>query len=101
MEVRALFAQASIVESMLVALSHMQVNVCTFESRADSRTGITRFRKNIISFPQRLSELQQHLSFVSSVSENDIINVILSAGSDAAARCVQRARVAKRYLSLS
>ena len=80
MEMHALFAQASVVESMLVALNHMQVNVCTFEGRQDSRTGLTRFRKNIISFPQRLSELQQHLSFVASVVENDIVNVITSAG---------------------
>ena len=94
MEAHALFAQASVVESMLVALNHMQVNVCTFEGREDSRTGLTRFRKNIISFPQRLSELQQHLAFVDSVVENDILNVVTGAATvDGAPRTVQRARV--------
>ena len=54
-----LFRQASVLEAMLVALHHMQVSVCRFDGRRDRRTGLTRFRKNIISFPQRVSELQQ------------------------------------------
>ena len=44
MEMHALFKQASVVESMLVALNHMQVNVCTFGGRQDSRAGLTPFR---------------------------------------------------------
>ena len=78
-----LFKEASILESMLVALSHMQVSVCMFDGRRHS-TGISRFRKNNICFPQRLSELQQHEIFVTDLQVNDIVNVPgLHASSDA------------------
>ena len=78
-----LFKEASILESMLVSLSHMQVFVCMFDGRRHS-TGISRFRKNNICFPQRLSELQQHDIFVTNVQINDIVNVPgLHASSDA------------------
>ena len=63
-----LFEQATILESMLVALSHMQVSVCMFDGRAGS-SGVTRFRKNNICFPQRLNELQQHDIFLTPTSE--------------------------------
>ena len=39
-----LFQNVNVVESMLVAINHMQVDVCYF------RHGLTGFRKNIISF---------------------------------------------------
>ena len=70
-----LFEQATVCEAMLVALLHMQVNVCMFEGRQVSRTGITRFRKNIICFPQHVSDLQQHIDFTNSVAVNDILNI--------------------------
>ena len=60
MEFHYLFRQATVLEAMLVALNHMQVSVCEFTGRRDRRTGLTRFRKNIISFPQHVSELQQY-----------------------------------------
>ena len=49
MELGHLFEQASAPEFMLVALNHMQVSVCTFTSRQDTRTGIPHFCKNILS----------------------------------------------------
>ena len=73
---QALFDSATVLESMLVALAHMQVSVCMFEGRGgSSRTGISRFRKNNICFPQRVSELQQHEGFMSKLEVNDIVNV--------------------------
>ena len=80
-------------ESMLVALSHMQVSVCTFQGREDTRTGITRFRKNIISFPQRVSELQQQIQFVSSVVPGDVVNIFTGCAAEPIAASLQRARV--------
>ena len=79
LELQVLFRDASILEAMLVALHHMQVSVCMFDGRRDRRSGLTRFRKNIISFPQHVSELQQHLSFVAEVRMNDIVNVLTAA----------------------
>ena len=52
MQVHSLFQQATVLESMLVSLTHMQVSVCTFASAGGSRSGLPRFRKNIISFTQ-------------------------------------------------
>ena len=52
-EFHYLFANATVVEEMLVALNHMQVDVCYLR-----RTGLTGFRKNIISFPQDAVELK-------------------------------------------
>ena len=94
MRVQDLFRQASVLEAMLVALNHMQVSVCTFTSAGKSRTGLPRFRKNIISFPQHVSDLQQHISFLEGVAINDIVNVTLPH--QTASQCttrVHRARV--------
>ena len=60
---------------MLVSLAHMQVSVCMFEGRGGSNSGISRFRKNNICFPQKVSELQQHQAFISQLQINDIVNV--------------------------
>ena len=61
MEVRALFAQASIVESMLVALNHMQVNVCTFEkSRGFPHERILfRFRRDCPNYSNTSASSRQ------------------------------------------
>mgnify|MGYP005650999903 FL=1 len=45
-----LFQHATMVEGMLVALEHMQVNFVTI-----STTGLRKFRRNTLSFPQDLS----------------------------------------------
>ena len=49
------FKCASILESQLIALNHMQVDVCFLRNS----TGLSNFRKNIIPFPQDLLELKQ------------------------------------------
>ena len=59
---------------MLVALSHMQVSVCYLRSARQRRTGMTCFRKNIISFPQDVAELRQLQSFLSTLAANDVVN---------------------------
>ena len=89
-----LLKKATVLESMLVSLAHMQVSVCMFEGRHGSKSGVSRFRKNNICFPQRVSELQQHAAFVSALEINDIINVPRSSAlSVSDARDVVRARV--------
>ena len=42
-----MFASATVTESMLIALEHMQVSFVTV-----AKTGLERFKKNTISFPQ-------------------------------------------------
>ena len=93
MQVQDLFRQASVLESMLAALNHMQVSVCTFTSAGKSRTGLPRFRKNIISFPQHMSDLQQHFSFLAGVAINDIVNVTLP--DQTASQCASRLHPAR------
>jgi len=46
-ELGDLFASATVTEAMLIALEHMQVSFVTMR-----KTGLERFRKNTISFPQ-------------------------------------------------
>ena len=46
-DLRELFEQATVVEAMLVALDHMQVNFVTIRV-----SGLQKFRRNVISFPQ-------------------------------------------------
>ena len=49
-----LFDQATMVEAMLVALEHMQVNFVTV-----STTGLRKFRRNTLSFPQDIMTFAQ------------------------------------------
>ena len=79
MELGHLFRQATVLEAMLVALNHMQVSVCMFEGGRIVAPASRASGKNIISFPQHVSELQQHLSFVANVAEHDIVNVLCAA----------------------
>lgn len=68
------FDNATIVEEMLVALLH--IVVCNMRpGRRRQYTGLPSFRKNIIAFPQELSEVKQLLMFWASVSQNDLVNV--------------------------
>ena len=46
-ELGELFASATVTEGMLIALEHMQAAVVTVR-----KTGLEKFRKNTISFPQ-------------------------------------------------
>ena len=70
-----LFENATVVEEMLVALNHMQVDVCYLR-----RTGLTGFRKNIISFPQDAVELKNFQTFWSNLKIGDIVNVLVEKG---------------------
>ena len=74
---------ATILESMLVALAHMQVNFMYLRDFKDRRTGHTAFRKNVISFPQEALELQDLKNFFSSIEINDIVNVYWQPSEDA------------------
>ena len=70
------FDNATVVEEMLIALLHMQVSVCYFRpGRNKQYNGLPSFRKNIIAFPQELSEVKQLFNFWTTLSENDIVNV--------------------------
>jgi hypothetical protein len=46
-DLKELFEHATVVEAMLVALDHMQVNFVTLRG-----SGLQKFRRNVISFPQ-------------------------------------------------
>ena len=61
---------ATVVESMLIALNHMQVSVCYLWSRGNlskGHRGIPGFKKNIISFPQDIADLKNLQHFFSSL----------------------------------
>ena len=89
------FDNATVVEEMLVALLHMQVDVCYLQQgRRHQYTGMPAFRKNIIAFPQELAEVKQLLHFWTSLVPNDVVNVApADDAADAAAQGVVRARV--------
>ena len=88
-EMHHIFNHATVVEEMLIALNHMQVSVCTV---GRARTGVSMFRKNIISFPQELNELKHMEAFLSNITRGDIVNVRLSLSSTDPC-LVHRARV--------
>ena len=75
-ELHYCFDNAILVEEMLVALLHMQVDICYMRpGRRKQYTSLSCFRKNIIAFPNELSEVKQLLKFWISLSQNDILNV--------------------------
>ena len=76
-----LFQNVNVVESMLVAVNHMQVDVCYL------RYGLTGFHKNIISFPQDHMDLAKYKAFLANVTRSDIVNVKFDED------CVRRAKV--------
>ena len=60
-ELLYLSQNATVVESMLIALNHMQVSVCYLWRRGNiskGHRGIPGFKKNIISFPQDIADLK-------------------------------------------
>ena len=70
---------ATVVESMLVALDHMQVSVCYLRNARRFGRGIPAFHKNIISFPQDINDMKNLAHFFSTLATNDIINVRVPA----------------------
>ena len=84
---------ATVTESMLVALSHMQVSVCYLRRRQLFSSAMTGFRTNIISFPQEMLELNKLRHYWSSLEVHDIVNVTLAAAGGEPAAAPQRARI--------
>ena len=90
-ELHHCFDNATIVEEMLVALLHMQVDICYMRpGRRKQYTGLPSFRKNIIAFPQELPEAKQLFNCWTTLSANDVVNVQPASGSNAD---VKRARI--------
>lgn len=70
------FKEATIIEEMLCAQLHMQVDVCFPRfGRGKHCNGLPVYCKNIIGFPQELAEVKQILSFCTNVRVADIVNV--------------------------
>ena len=72
-----LFSHATLVESMLVALEHMQVNFVTV-----SRSGLRKFRRNTLSFPQDLATFAQRMDLMKNYRVNDRVNSVRGPGDD-------------------
>ena len=89
------FKNATMLESMLVALHHMQVDTCHFQRRRGGEPGLPLFRKNIISFPQELLEIKQLHHFFSNLSPNDVVNCTVALAGDTIPRDY-RARLLSR-----
>ena len=68
---------ATVPETMLVALCHMQVNVCFLRHYQRGGAGISGFRTNIIASPQEALELKSLRHFWSSLQVHDVVNVRL------------------------
>ena len=92
-----LAGEATVVESMLVALSHMQVSVCYVRRmRGGPGRALPAFHKNIICFPQEVAELRNLRHYFSSLRENDVVNVRVPGEGNRAADAegvLRRARV--------
>ena len=64
-------------ESMLVALEHMQVNFVTV-----STTGLRKFRRNTLSFPQDIMTFAQRLDLMKNYRVGDRVNSVRGPGQD-------------------
>ena len=78
-ELQGLFDQASLVEEMLVALEHMQVNMVTVKGRG---TGLARFKKNVISFVQDTLGFAQRHSMLREFRVHDRVNSTRGPGAE-------------------
>ena len=78
-ELQQLFDSASIVEAMLVALEHMQVNFVTV-----SRTRLHKFKKNVISFPQDIAAFARRVGLLDGYRAGDRVNSVCGPGEDLA-----------------
>ena len=72
-----LFDQATVVEAMLIALEHMQVNFVTV-----SATGLRKFRRNTLSFPQDVVSFAQRLDLMKQYRPGDRVNSVRGPGQD-------------------
>ena len=78
-DLRELFDGATIVEAMLVALEHMQINFVTI-----SHSQLRKFKRNIISFPQEVSSFVAKLGLMRNYRPGDRVNSVRGFGFDAA-----------------
>ena len=76
-DLQDLFDGATLVEAMLVALDHMQVNFVTVSS-----SGLRKFRRNTISFPQDLSGFAQRHGLMKTFRPGDRVNSVRGLGAD-------------------
>ena len=74
-ELRDLFDQASVIEAMLLALDHMQVSFVTI-----GRTGLHKFRRNVISFPQDLPTFAMRAGLLQRYQKDDRVNSVRGPG---------------------
>ena len=72
-----LFDQATMVEAMLIALEHMQVNFVTVAT-----TGLRKFRRNTLSFPQDVMGFAQRLEMMKGYRVGDRVNSSRGPGQD-------------------
>ena len=68
-DLRQLFAHATLTEAMLVALDHMQVNFVRISS-----SGLRKFRRNTLSFPQDLAGFARRLDLTKNFKPLDRVN---------------------------
>ena len=76
-ELGELFAMATLTESMLLSLEHMQVNYVTV-----AKSGLHKFRNNVISFPQDFPSFAARLGLLQRYQVGDRVNSVRGPGSD-------------------
>ena len=76
-ELGELFAQATVTEARFIALEHMQMDFVTV-----SYTGLRKFRKNIISFPQSIDRAVRRHGLLRGFRVGDRVNSRRGPGSD-------------------
>ena len=77
-DLQDLFDGATLVEAMLVALDHMQVNFVTVR-----KTGLRKFRRNTLSFPQDISTFANRMDLLKNYEVGDRVNSSRGPGTDA------------------
>lgn len=76
-DLKDLFDHATLVEAMLVALDHMQVNFVQVSS-----TGLRKFRRNTLSFPQDVGTFAQRHGLMKNFRVGDRVNSVRGLGDD-------------------
>ena len=66
-----MFSSATVLESMLVSLEHMMVNYVSAK-----RTGLPKFHKNVISFPQDFAGFAARLGLLQQYRVDDWVNSV-------------------------
>ena len=85
-EIRYCHTHMNVTESMLMSLGHMQVAVCYLRQKYNKGLGVPGFHKNIICFPQDLTELKRLTNFFAGLEVHDVVNVILPGDDTATLR---------------